>query len=73
MKTHGPDIYALFNKKFSTFAIFDRKNNSNFLPYQWSPKYQAREEDKKFILGLMKWVADHKIDAGTLISSATSE
>ncbi|KAM3361780.1 protection of telomeres protein 1b [Capsicum galapagoense] len=64
MKTHGPDIYALFNKKFSTFAIFDRKNNSNFLPYQWSPKYQAREEDKKFILGLMKWVADHKIDAG---------
>lgn len=62
MKTHGPDIYALFNKKFSSFAIFDGKNDSNILPYQCSSKYHAREQDKKFILGLMKWLVDHKID-----------
>lgn len=65
MKTHGPDIYALFNKKFSSFAIFDGKNDSNILPYQCSSKYHAREQDKKFILGLMKWLVDHKIDTGT--------
>ncbi|XP_070051519.1 protection of telomeres protein 1b isoform X4 [Nicotiana tomentosiformis] len=64
MKTHGPEIYALFNKKFSSFAIFDRKDNSNFLPYQCSLKYHAREQDKKFILGLMKWLDDHQIDTG---------
>ncbi|XP_009800140.1 protection of telomeres protein 1b-like [Nicotiana tabacum] len=64
MKTHGPEIYALFNKKFSSFAIFDRKDNSSFLPYQCSLKYHAREQDKKFILGLMKWLDDHQIDTG---------
>lgn len=70
MKTHGPEIYALFNKKFSSFAIFDRKDNSNFLPYQCSLKYHAREQDKKFILGLMKWLDDHQIDTGILMSIA---
>ncbi|KAJ8549323.1 hypothetical protein K7X08_033030 [Anisodus acutangulus] len=40
MKTHGPDIYALFNKK---------------------------EQDKKFIRGLMKWLVDRKIDTGCRI------
>ncbi|MCD7448090.1 hypothetical protein HAX54_038184 [Datura stramonium] len=73
MKTHGYDIYALFNKKFSSFAIFDGNNNSNFLPYQCSSIYHAREQDKKFILGLMKWLVDHKIDTGLTDSHSLKE
>lgn len=60
MKTHGSEVYALFNKKFSSFALFDGKHGSSFVPYQVSSKYHAREQDKKFIVGLREWMVDHE-------------
>lgn len=65
MKTHGPDVYALFNKKFSSFALFQGKHGSDFSPYQVSSKYQPRKEDTELILDLRKWMIDFQLDAGS--------
>ncbi|KAJ8540812.1 hypothetical protein K7X08_001628 [Anisodus acutangulus] len=59
MKVHESVIYAVFNKKFSTFALFDGKLSTSFLPYQCHSIYLAKEQDKKFILGLRIWLVDH--------------
>ncbi|KAG9150868.1 hypothetical protein Leryth_002997 [Lithospermum erythrorhizon] len=61
MKTNGPEVYALFNKKFSSFALFEGKTGASFVPYQLSTKFTAREQDKKFITGLRKWMTDHPV------------
>lgn len=68
MKTHGPDAYALFNKKFSSFALYEGKNSTSFTPYQCSAKFNAREQDNKFILGLRQWLAGEQIDAGASVT-----
>ncbi|XP_060200016.1 protection of telomeres protein 1b-like isoform X5 [Lycium barbarum] len=59
MKVHESVVYAVFNKKFSSFALFDGKFSTSFLPYQCYLIYLAKEQDKKFILGLRKWLVDH--------------
>ncbi|XP_059291905.1 protection of telomeres protein 1b-like isoform X2 [Lycium ferocissimum] len=59
MKVHESVVYAVFNKKFSSFALFDGKLSTSFLPYQCYSIYLAKEQDKKFILGLRKWLVHH--------------
>ncbi|PSS09912.1 Protection of telomeres protein like [Actinidia chinensis var. chinensis] len=65
MKTHGREIYALFNKKFSSFALFEGKYSTNFTPYQVSQNFRPRDQDKKFIAGLRKWTANYQLNIGT--------
>ncbi|XP_057511973.1 protection of telomeres protein 1b isoform X2 [Actinidia eriantha] len=65
MKTHGREIYALFNKKFSSFALFEGKYSTNFTPYQVSQNFRPRDQDKKFIAGLRKWSANYQLNTGT--------
>ncbi|KAG8388038.1 hypothetical protein BUALT_Bualt02G0083600 [Buddleja alternifolia] len=63
VKTRGSEVYALYNKKFSSFALFEGRDYSKeFAPYQNSLRFQAREHDKKFIMGLRKWLGHHKIE-----------
>ncbi|PON44707.1 Protection of telomeres protein [Parasponia andersonii] len=62
MKTHGGEVYAIFNKKFSTYALYNGKGSESFLPYQNHPKFIRRDLDKKFITGLRKWFVDFRID-----------
>ncbi|KAI5679335.1 hypothetical protein M9H77_10285 [Catharanthus roseus] len=59
MKTHGSEAFAVFNKKYSSFALFEGKHGTSFVPYQASSNYDDREQDKKFIVGLRKWMVDH--------------
>ncbi|XVF03426.1 hypothetical protein REPUB_Repub04eG0260400 [Reevesia pubescens] len=61
MKTHEGDVYAVFNKRFSSFALYEGKDGENFLPYQVSLRFHAREQDKKIIAGLRKWLANSKV------------
>ncbi|GFP86248.1 protection of telomeres protein 1b [Phtheirospermum japonicum] len=64
MKIRGKDdVYALFNKKFSSFALFKGRDCSNNEtgPYQTSPNYKPRDQDNKFITALRKWSTQHKI------------
>ncbi|KAK6249800.1 hypothetical protein SCA6_003805 [Theobroma cacao] len=60
MKTHEGDVYAIFNKRFSSFALYEGKNGEGFHPYQVSLRFHAREQDEKLIADLRKWLADSK-------------
>ncbi|XP_030493574.2 protection of telomeres protein 1b-like [Cannabis sativa] len=62
MKTHGGEVYAIFNKKSSTFAIYDRNDSEGFLPYQTYPIFIQRDVDKKLITRLRKWFIDLEFD-----------
>jgi hypothetical protein len=66
MKTHCGEVNAVFNKKFSSFALYEGKESGDFLPYQVSSKFRPRDLDKKFIEGLRKWLVDFQLDEGTI-------
>ncbi|CAH1436759.1 unnamed protein product [Lactuca virosa] len=59
MKLHGSEVNAVFNKRFSAFALYEGSDFSNFVPYQVSSKFHAREQDNKFIADLRKWTITH--------------
>ncbi|XP_018633069.1 protection of telomeres protein 1a-like [Nicotiana tomentosiformis] len=61
MKVHNSVVHAVFNKYFSSFALFDGKYSTTFLPYQCHVPYLPREREEKLILGLRKWSVDHPI------------
>ncbi|XP_037491554.1 protection of telomeres protein 1a isoform X2 [Jatropha curcas] len=80
MKIHHGEVNAVFNKAFSSFALYEGKDKDgpnflpyqhslkyhppNFLPYQHSLKYHPRGRDSKFIAGLRKWFTDLCLDEG---------
>ncbi|KAG8651625.1 hypothetical protein MANES_06G005900v8 [Manihot esculenta] len=64
MKTHHGEVNAVFNKAFSSFALYEGKNGGDFVPYQCSTRYHHRDRDSKFVLGLRKWLADFQVDEG---------
>ncbi|XWS60850.1 hypothetical protein CRYUN_Cryun07bG0073100 [Craigia yunnanensis] len=66
MKSHEGDVYAIFNKKFSSFALYEGKDGENFHPYQVSLRFYAREQDEKIIASLRKWLATSKISDVTI-------
>ncbi|KAF3437156.1 hypothetical protein FNV43_RR19909 [Rhamnella rubrinervis] len=59
------EVCAVYNKKFSSFALYDGKDGEAFLPYQVSPKFRPRDLDKAFITGLRKWLVSFQIDEGS--------
>ncbi|XP_023001782.1 protection of telomeres protein 1b-like isoform X1 [Cucurbita maxima] len=65
MKIHQGEIYAVFNKKFSSFALYEGKDGSGFLPYDVSPKFRPRDLDKMFILSLRDWLVGFELDEGS--------
>ncbi|KAB2073428.1 hypothetical protein ES319_A07G080900v1 [Gossypium barbadense] len=63
MRIYEGDVYAIFNKRFSSFALYDGKDVENFQPYQVLLRYEARKHDAMIIAGLRKWLASsHVID-----------
>ncbi|XP_059454142.1 protection of telomeres protein 1a-like isoform X1 [Corylus avellana] len=64
MKTHCGEVNVVFNKRFSSFALYEGKDGKDFLPYQVSSKFRPRDLDKKFIEGLRKWLVDFQLDEG---------
>ncbi|KAL5544938.1 hypothetical protein UlMin_008722 [Ulmus minor] len=62
MKSHGSEVFAVFNKKFSTFALYNGKEDEHPLPYQTYPKFRPRELDKKFVTGLRNWLVHLHLD-----------
>lgn len=72
MKIHHGEANAVFNKKFSSFALYEGKDGNVFCPYQVSPKFRPRDVDKKFIASLRKWLGGLKIDEGIFKSTLIS-
>ncbi|XP_057783826.1 protection of telomeres protein 1b [Salvia miltiorrhiza] len=65
IKTRAEGVYALFNKKFSSFALFEGRGSTikELVPYQISAKYKPRETDKNAIMRLRKCSFGDKIEA----------
>ncbi|XP_047313943.1 protection of telomeres protein 1a-like [Impatiens glandulifera] len=62
IKSHCGDVNAVFNKKISSFAIFEGKHGTQFLPYQASANFHPRDEDNKFLDCLRKWLLNRNPD-----------
>lgn len=73
MKTHNSEVYAQYNKKYSSFALYEGKQSLNFAPYQASSKFHGRKQDKKLIAGLRQWLGDNQLDAGVDDSSSLKD
>ncbi|KAI8025414.1 Glycerol-3-phosphate acyltransferase 9 [Camellia lanceoleosa] len=64
VKTHNQEVYAVFNKKISSFSLFDGQVGSNFNPYQNSTTFCLLENDQQYITKLRNWCQTFQIDAG---------
>ncbi|MBA0805875.1 hypothetical protein Gohar_005363 [Gossypium harknessii] len=64
MTVHEGDVYAIFNNKFSSFALYDGKDGDNFHPYKVSLRFHAREHDEKIIASMRKWLASSEVIDG---------
>ncbi|CAO2833317.1 unnamed protein product [Amaranthus hypochondriacus] len=62
MKTHNLETYALFNKKFSSFALYEGKYGVSHNPYQVSSNFRPRSQDMMFVDGLRKWVNNFQLE-----------
>ncbi|TYH97091.1 hypothetical protein ES332_A12G219600v1 [Gossypium tomentosum] len=61
MTVHEGDVYAIFNNKFSSFALYDGKDGDSFHPYKVSLRFHAREHDERRIASLRKWLASSEV------------
>ncbi|KAL9248331.1 hypothetical protein vseg_021665 [Gypsophila vaccaria] len=56
IQTHKGNTYAHFDKRYSSFALYEGKYGKSCKPYRTSLKFQQRDLDKTFVVGLRKWV-----------------
>ncbi|KAH9617352.1 hypothetical protein KSS87_006859 [Heliosperma pusillum] len=57
MKSHNAETYCLFNKRFSSFALYEGKYGESCRPYQVSYMFRQRGLDTTLVVGLRKWAA----------------
>lgn len=58
-------ITALCNEtSSSSFALFSGKYDEDCVPYQSSPKFQMREQDKNLLSNLREWMITHSFEDG---------
>ncbi|WVZ86029.1 hypothetical protein U9M48_032874 [Paspalum notatum var. saurae] len=53
---HG-EFFVLFNKKSSSFALFEGKGSKDCSPYQSSMKYQGSSHDNELLTQMRTWLA----------------
>ncbi|XP_054821468.1 protection of telomeres protein 1b-like isoform X2 [Prosopis cineraria] len=58
---HGDGVNAVFNKKFSSFALYNGKDTDDFVPYQVSSKFPPRDKDKMLLAELRKWLLNSQL------------
>jgi len=64
MKIHNGDVYFLFKKRFSSFALFDGKINMGLNPYQTSSNYCANDRANELLVKLRTLSLEQSDDAG---------
>ncbi|CAN6461274.1 unnamed protein product [Victoria cruziana] len=64
MKIHKQEVLGHYNKKFSSFALFEGRSGKAFSPYQASSRFQVTKHDKVCIEKLRTWLATHNYDSG---------
>ncbi|KAI4355730.1 hypothetical protein L6164_004477 [Bauhinia variegata] len=61
VRMHGTEVNAVFNKKFSSFALYEGKDGKDFVPYEVSSKFNPHDLDRETILELRKWLVDFQL------------
>ncbi|GAB2231895.1 hypothetical protein Drorol1_Dr00010913 [Drosera rotundifolia] len=62
IKVHSKEIFAQFNKKYSSFGLFEGRYGKSFTPYQIYSKFRVNGMDKSLISSLRKWLDDFPLD-----------
>jgi hypothetical protein len=55
---HG-EFFVTFNKKFSSFALFEGKGSTKSSPYQTSMKYHGSKHDTELLTQMRTWLVNH--------------
>ncbi|KAL6845837.1 hypothetical protein ACP4OV_024412 [Aristida adscensionis] len=53
------EAFATFNKKFSSFALFEGKVSTECRPYQTSVKYHGSKYDNEMLTQMRMWLVNH--------------
>ncbi|KAF6168950.1 hypothetical protein GIB67_038447 [Kingdonia uniflora] len=64
MKAHRGEVNALFNKKLSSFALFEGKSSVSYWPYQASSNFRIRDPYKESLTSLRTWLLNFQLDSG---------
>ncbi|OVA01584.1 Telomeric single stranded DNA binding POT1/Cdc13 [Macleaya cordata] len=64
MKSHRGVVNAIYNKKLSSYALFEGKSSKHFIPYQASSNFCLTDHDKKFMTLLRTWMLNFQLDSG---------
>ncbi|XP_020106918.1 protection of telomeres protein 1a-like isoform X1 [Ananas comosus] len=59
MKAYNGNHYCLYNKRFSSFALFEGITSIGINPYEISSKYCRSDGDSALLLELRRWSIDH--------------
>ncbi|WCJ42080.1 Nucleic acid-binding OB-fold-like protein [Euphorbia peplus] len=69
IKKYEEEVNAVYNKKFSHFTLYKGEGEGDgyedCLPYLYTSRYYPRDQEKKFIVGLRKWLPDFHSDEGS--------
>ncbi|KAF9615220.1 hypothetical protein IFM89_022482 [Coptis chinensis] len=65
IQSHNGKVNAHFNKKVSTFALYEGKCSKSFIPYQSSSSYFLKDLDMDFIASLRTWLFNFQLNSGT--------
>ncbi|KAK3144520.1 hypothetical protein QOZ80_4AG0314190 [Eleusine coracana subsp. coracana] len=58
IRMHG-EFFVTFDKKFSSFALFEGKGSTECRPYQTSMKYHGSKHDSDLLTQTRMWLANH--------------
>jgi len=58
---HHGEFCVTFNKKFSSFALFESKVSAECSPYQTSMKYHGRKHDKELLTQMRTWLPNNPL------------
>uniref|UniRef100_A0A0E0DF43 Kinesin motor domain-containing protein n=1 Tax=Oryza meridionalis TaxID=40149 RepID=A0A0E0DF43_9ORYZ len=53
---HHGEFFVTYNKRFSSFALFEGKVSTGCIPYQHSMKYHGSKHDNEFLTQLRMWL-----------------
>jgi hypothetical protein len=71
IREYKGELYALFNKRCSSFSLYDGKHGQDYTPYQCSPiYYHTTQKDMDSIMILRR--LDYKFEIGPYESSSFS-
>ncbi|KAL5972334.1 hypothetical protein ACLOJK_041587 [Asimina triloba] len=73
MKNHNGAVYALFDKKYSSFAVLESRSSVDFKPYHVSPRFDIINDDRVSVMRIRAWLANHRFEVGLGESSARNK